>query len=259
MKYSCCAGIEYYDAIASAGYDEICLPAVALMRCNANEIQNIKSRLKDGALECNSFNFFCGPELRLCGTGYQKDKVKEYSKAVAELAHEIGVNCIGIGGPKSRSIYDNFERKAAIDQFCECLQIIDDELSQAGVMTLLEAVCRLECNFIINTKEALDICEKVGRKNVGMVYDLYHAMAELELPEEFLKAREHIRIIHLAENVDNRRCYLSENAYEAHEAYFKIIRECDFDGVCAVEAFEPDILERLKPTLGIMRKLNNDI
>ncbi|MBO0903772.1 sugar phosphate isomerase/epimerase family protein [Jiella sonneratiae] len=63
----------------------------------------------------------------------------------------------------------------------------------------LEAVNRYE-NHILNTAEqAVDLCERVGAKNVFVHLDTYHMnIEEKGIANGILKAREHLKYIHLS-------------------------------------------------------------
>ena len=167
MKYTCCAGIEYASAVAGADYDAIVLPGIALAKYTAGEFADIRAKFARESMQCNGINMFCDADLRLCGTGYRLERVLEYSKRLAERAHSLGAYYIGIGAPKSRSIYDDFDRERALDQLSECFCAISSVFKSAGVMLLIEAVCTAECNFIVNSGEAAQLARRINDDNIG--------------------------------------------------------------------------------------------
>ena len=76
-----------------------------------------------------------------------------------------------------------------------------DFASSFGVGLNFEPTNRFETNFIHTTEEGLEIVERVGKPNLGLLLDLYHMYLEdRDLKESFRKARGVVRHIHLSDS-----------------------------------------------------------
>ena len=175
MIYSCCASLGMLDAVERAGYERIILPGTEVAAWSDGELTAVVERLRRSPLTCRALNSFCTPELILCGPNYDPEKVKAYIDRLAPRAAALGAEYIGVGSPKSRSIPDGFDKELAMEQWCETLTILCDACAPHGITVLLEAVCALEGNWMTTTTSALEVVRRMGREDLQIVFDTYHA------------------------------------------------------------------------------------
>ena len=76
MKYSCCTTLENLPLLEAAGYDRIILPCTQVAGWSEAEFEKALAAISGSSLECRGLNSFCTPELRLCGPGYDAEKVE---------------------------------------------------------------------------------------------------------------------------------------------------------------------------------------
>ena len=255
MKYSCCMGSEYYHDVAAAGYDAIVLPAVELARMPEQAYRSLLETVRTGAIPCNALNAFCPAELRLCGPGYDAKAVVTYTKQLAQRAAELGVKAVGVGSPRSRDLPEGWDRTAAEAEFLQSIISIADVLNQYGIRTLLEAVCTQECNLLTTTKEAVAMVKKMARSDVGLVYDIYHAVMMVEDPADYLMAADYVGIVHIAQKERGKRGFLSRDRLSEYEAYFHTIRDSGYAGEVSIETNTEDSFVNLSEQLAILRSL----
>ena len=255
MFYSCCTDIRHYDLLVQNHYDAITLSASALAAMSDAAFAEAGAILSSGPIPCNSLNMYCPSALRLCGPGLKPDEVRAYADRLAGRAAALRVRCIGIGAPGSRSIPGGSDRARGVDEFCRSIADTADIFRTAGIETLLEAVCNLECNLFVTSTEMLEVVRALNRSDVGMVYDVYHAYMMSEPPENYAAVHPYVRVLHVAEDRAHTRGYLSRPHCSEFEPYFKQIRAAGFDGECAVEAFSADMEALLPTTLTAMQNL----
>jgi sugar phosphate isomerase/epimerase len=255
MEYGCCTTIDNYELLVKNGYDRIILPAAELMDMEAATFERLRGTLSDGPVKCLALNSFCTPELVLCGDGYNGGAVETYTRALADRAARIGVRYIGVGAPKSRSIPPKFPRSTAVSQLEQSLGVMCRACAEYGIEVLLEAVCDLECNFITTTDEASGLVGELGRPNLGLVFDTYHAFMMGEDDGPLRRAMKHVRLVHTAQNIGGRRHYLRQANMEEYRIYFQALLEGGYDGEVSVEAFFDEPASQLGDTLVIMKTL----
>jgi len=255
MIYSCCTTLEHYGKVVNAGFDRIILSGVELSGMGKSTFQITREALDNANIKCHALNNFCGSDLKLCGPGFDNIAVREYSAALMERCGQIGVEYISLGAPKSRSIPDGYPKEKATDELKESLKAICAEAEKFGINILLEAVCTAECNFITYTSEAFAIVDSLKIKNLHLVFDTYHAskMGEDELPLQ--KVMNEIRLVHVAQDIDNRRGFPQEGFIEGHKVYFDKLLEFGFNGEVGVEASSTGVDGELINSLYILKKL----
>lgn len=255
MQFGCCTTIANYDLLVAHGYDCIILSATELMAMNDEAFDQTRKILTNGHVKCMALNNFCVPQLKLCGTSYDQHAVTAYSRALAERAGQLGVKHIGVGAPQSRSISPDFSAAAAAEQFKRSLTCLCSTCAPYGIEVLLEAVCDIECNFITTTDEAAALVGKLNIPNLNLVFDTYHAFMMHENAAPLRRAMKYVKLIHVAQNIDNRRHYLRRENLGEYRVYFDELLKSGYNGEVSVEAFYDDIEAQLPETLDIMKTL----
>jgi len=255
LLLGCCTSIENYDLVATSGYQSIILPATEIVDMNNKNLQRVKQIIENGPLKCETLNSFCTPSLKLCGNNYDPDALDTYCLYLAKKAYYLGIHNIGIGAPKSRSLEDGFSRTIGYQQIKKSIRIISNIFKKYNINVLLEPVCSLECNFITTTVEALALINELRLENLFLVYDLYHAQAEGESIIPLYNASEKIKVVHIAENINNERRYLRSDYIEKHKPFARVLIEISYDGEVAIEAFGKIKDIYLKESIKILKKL----
>lgn len=254
MKYGCCLGIDHYDLIRQCQADTICLPAKDIAAAEPARFKAIADIIQQGTLEANALNSFCPPEIRLNGPDFDLARLQDFMALLLERSAQLGIKYIGIGAPQSRSIPAGFAEDRAGAQFDQAIDQIARQAKAYDIDILLEAVCSIECNFITTTDEALAVVRRLGLPNVSLVYDMYHAYMMNETAESILKARDSIKLVHIAKNVSGHRDYPDAQMFTDMRALFQGLQDIAYSGEIDVEAFYGDPASELGPGLDLLKK-----
>lgn len=255
MKIGCCIDISRYDTLVAYGYESIALAAKDIAVWDEETFQSAKKKLAEGKLKTISLNSFCTPELRLNGRDYDPEKVAEYTALVCRRGSELGFRYVGIGAPGSRNLESGEDPVRCRTQFLQALGILCTEAAKYDMEILLESVCSLECNFLTSTREALAVVRELGFPNLHLVYDIYHEYMENQSLDVIYEAGNEIRVVHIAQNVDNTRAYLDEAHLGEYEAYWNALQKIGYEGEWNLEAFVGEPEEMLPRSMKIMKKL----
>lgn len=255
MKAGCCIGIGHYDEVVSAGYRSIALPGVELAGMDEAAFQAAREKLRRGPLALHSVNSFCPPDLRLTGADFSARKLEDYARRLFGRAAELGVSCVGIGGPVSRSTRPGEDPVRALEELKNTLALLCRLGSEYGLTILLEAVCSLECNLVVCTREAAEVVRDLDLPNLGLVYDIYHAHMMGEDPAYVLSVAELIRVVHIAQDQDGRRIYLREAFLDAYRPYIRALHQAGYRGEVNMEAFVGELSEELPRSRDILNRL----
>lgn len=259
MELGCCIGMEYYDTVAAAGYRSIALSGVELTNMDESVFQSGKKKILSGPLAVHSINNFCPPALRLTGSGFDANKLADYSNLLFRRASDIGAQYIGIGSPVSRSTRAGESPLTAIEELERSLNILCCLAKNYGLTILLESVCSLECNLVTYTHEAAQLVRKMSLDNLGLVYDIYHAQMMKEDPEYILEIPDLIHVVHIAQNHNGKRIYLREKNLPEYVPYFKALNKIGYRQECNLECFASNVEEELPRSKKILDRILGDL
>ncbi len=255
MKLGCCIGIEYYDLLAEIGFDSITLAGVDVAAWSNEEFARELNKLQSGALQVVSLNSFCPTSLRLTGSDVRPESIQAYTIRLCERAAKMGVQYIGIGAPKSRNVGPGNTYSTAWRQLQDAFHIICNEAARFDIDILLESVCSYECNLITTTQLALRFLREMNLENLHLVYDVYHEAAERQPISVIADAGDEIRVVHIAQNVHNERCYLDPVHGELYRTYLNALREIDYQGEFNLEAMTGDPKIELPKSYRIIKSI----
>lgn len=243
MQIGCCVELQYYDAVAAAGFDTITLPAKEVAAWSEQTFCKVLEQVKSGPLKLMGLNAFCPSTLKLNGEGYSTRAVRAYSEPLLQRASRLGIHYVGIGAPASRNIAKGSDPAQALEQFHESVHTICALAHAYGIEILLESVCTAECNFITRTYEADALLHMWQIPNLKLVYDVYHEMWEQEPPSRIAEFAEQIRVVHLARAHEGKRFYPNDTGLDFCAPYIDALRACGYQGEICMEAFEGNVTE----------------
>lgn len=255
MKFGCCINSAQYDLVVSAGYDSITFPGVELAGVNNEKFEQIAAKVAAGPLAVHSVNSFCPASLRLTGSDLSLTVLETYVRRLFPRAARLGVKYIGIGGPVSRSTRPGESTQSALKDLERSLDLLCCAGEEYGLSILLESVCTLECNVVTRTYEAADMVCRLKRPNLGLVYDIYHAHMMNENPNYILQIGDLIKVVHIAQNMDNKRGYLREENIPEYLPYIRALAQVGYEGECNMESFVGELTEELPRSKRILDQL----
>ncbi len=116
----------------------------------------------------------------------------------------------------------------------EVMRSCADHAADAGISLSVEPLNRFECYFLNTVKDAAAFVQQVGKPNVGLLYDTFHANIEEKRPVGAL--RESMRWInHVHISANDRGTPGKDHIPWA--ATFSVLKENDYDRWLTIEAF----------------------
>ncbi|RYG90262.1 sugar phosphate isomerase/epimerase [Loktanella sp. IMCC34160] len=223
---------QVIDACAARGYGGIVFWQRELGRAAAQ----IGDRVRAAGMEVTG----------LCRTPYLTGSEAGTDAAVTEsidTAAALGAPVLTIvtGGTElgSKGLDDSRKRLA------ERVAHHADHAAACGVSLALEPLNPMfggNRTCIFTVRDALDICDMVGKDNVGIAVDVYHVWWDTTLAESLLAASGHILGYHLCDWLENTRDMLLDRGMMGDGvADLKGIRAAveaaGYNGKCEVEIF----------------------
>jgi len=191
--------LDRFDAAAAAGFT-----GVEYVGPYDHPVEAVAARLKKNDLVQVLFNLPPGDWGRgERGIAVLPDRIEEFRRGVdtaIAYAKALGcgqVNCLAGIAP------EGVDRAALETVFVENLKFAAAKLKDAGIRLLIEPINTIDIPgfFLTNTKQALEIIEKVGSDNLYLQYDIYHMqIMEGDLARTIEKHLGRIAHVQLADN-----------------------------------------------------------
>jgi D-psicose/D-tagatose/L-ribulose 3-epimerase len=178
------------------------------------------------------------PEVRRTGI--------EYVKRCVELAAEIGaphfVGPLYSAVGKTRMLSDG-EREAQRALAVESIKEVAEHAAQHGVRLGVEPLNRFETDLVNTTEQALELCDRVGADNVGVLLDTFHLnIDEKSIGDAIRLAGDRLIQVHACENDRGT----PGTGHIPWSEVFEAIGAIGFTGPLVIESFTPDVKEIAK-------------
>jgi D-psicose/D-tagatose/L-ribulose 3-epimerase len=188
-----------------------------------------------------------------------KDKGRR-GKAKLEDAIAVCRDCGGhtIGGILHSAFgkYDRPPTAAGVAQSVDILRQVAETAAKSDITLVLEVVNRYESNVLNTAAQAVEMCKRIGARNVKVHLDVYHMnIEESDMPSAIVETGEHLGYFHTG---DSHRGYLGSGTIDLAGAFRAIVRS-GYQGPITFESFSSRVVgQPLEGILGIWRNLWED-
>src|SRR5207247_3267843 len=111
---------------------------------------------------------------------------------------KLGVEVLVFGSGGARRVPDGFAREEAFKQLVDFGRRAAREARSHGITIAIEPLRKQETNIINSAAEGLELVNAVSDPNFQLMVDFYHLASEQENPDVIVRARDHIRHLHMA-------------------------------------------------------------
>ena len=226
--------------VAELGFEvlEICIENPT--RVSAPVIRSAVEEAGVGLSVCGAF----GPERDISHEDSElRQSGIDYLKFCVDLAAEVGSpNVVGpmySATGKTRLLSDN-EREQQRNWAARSLREVGFYAGERGVDLAIEPLNRFETDFVNVVEQGLDLCERIGLENVGLLLDTFHMnIEEKSIPDAIRTAGSHLFHFHACEN-DRGVPGLGHIEWEET---FSALEDVGYDDMVVIESFTPEIKE----------------
>lgn len=237
---------------ADFGYDGV---ELALKSADQVKPETFKALLDEHKIECpciSTGQVYAGLGLYMTAKeeGKRKETVRVF-KELVDLASELGT-MLNIGRVRG-FIEEGESADEAQARFIQTAGEIADYAAPKDVKLILEPVNRYEINFINSVEEGAALMEKLGKKNVALMPDVFHMNIEdRTIGGELERFKEHAAYIHFA---DSNRLAPGQG-HTDFEDIFASFKRMQYDGWVSVEILpKPDPDTAAKQAIEYLRPL----
>jgi sugar phosphate isomerase/epimerase len=247
-----CSTLKNIDAAKAAGFDYLELGTSEIAALSEEEFEKTVAHIKEVGLPVPVTNLFLPAALKVTGPQTNRDEQMAYvRKAFARLSR-LGTGIVVFGSGGARRVPERFPKEDAFKQLVEFGKRIAPEARAQGLTIAIEPLRREETNIINSAAEGLELVQAVDDPNFQLMVDFYHLASEKEDPEIVVRAKEHIRHLHMA-NPQGRVFPLVWDEYD-YAPFFARLREIGYDKRISVEASAKDFPSEAPQAIALLRR-----
>lgn len=122
---------------------------------------------------------------------------------------------------------------------------VAEQAQRKGISLALEPINRYETYLLTSIDEVLDIIQRIGKNNIGVHLDTFHAnIEESNMYDPIIKAGNSLKHIHVA---GSDRGIIGQDNIN-WEALFKALATINYQGDLVLESFSSEVTELIAPT-----------
>jgi len=255
MIFGCCAPLDDYSLVSSAGFDFIELKGIEVNSWNEEQYLKAVEMVHSGPLSCHAINGYCRNDNPLLGPDFDRKKAGMYAEKLASRAAGLGAAFIGVGAPFARSIPEGFPVEVARRQFAEAMEDLASECRKRGIRAGIEPLSRPMCNFILDLPSAAELARKIDKDSLGYMFDFYHSARMGEDPETLIDMIRGAMHIHISGLDERRRTYPNENETTVLEKWSNILKKAGYDRTLSLEIGHEHDLVSLTRCMRMLRSI----
>ncbi|HTW09888.1 MAG TPA: sugar phosphate isomerase/epimerase family protein [Acidimicrobiales bacterium] len=219
---------------------------VAVEQTELVSARGLRAAVQDNAIGL-SICGASGPSRDLSSEdGRTRDAALRYIKQCIDLAHAVGAaNVVGplysaVGKARPLSPEDRREER---QRAVEGLKAAADYAALAGVSLAIEPLNRFETDMVNTAEQGLELCDLVGKANVGLTLDTFHMNIEEKSPSDAIRAAGD-RLLHVQVCANDRGT--PGTGHLPWEDIFRALRDVGYAGQIVIESFTPSVGEIAK-------------
>ncbi len=247
-----CSNLKNIDAAKAAGFEYLELGTSEIAALSDADFEATVTRIKELGLPIPVTNLFVPANIRLTGPDINPQQQMEYVRKAFGRLKRLGVGIVVFGSGGARRIPDGFAREEGWKQLVDFGRRAADEAKAHDITIAIEPLRRQESNVINSAGEGLELVKAIDHPNFQLMIDFYHLASEKEDPEIVIRAKDHLRHLHMA-NPQGRAFPLKWEEYD-YAAFFANLKKIGYDKRISVEAGSKDIANEGAQSIALLRK-----
>jgi D-psicose/D-tagatose/L-ribulose 3-epimerase len=252
VKVGYCAHLKDVDAAKSAGFEYVELPATEVADLTDADFETAAARLSQLGIPTPTANLFLPSTLKVTGPATDPERQMTHVRKVFTRLHRLGTEIVVFGSGGARRVPDGFSKEEAFTQLVDFGRRAAREARAHGITIAVEPLRRQETNIINSAAEGLELVKAVNDPNFELMIDFYHLASEQESPDIVLRARDHLRHLHMA-NPQGRVFPQKWDEYD-YAPFFAKLREIGYDKRISVEAGTKNLAAEAPPAIALLHR-----
>jgi D-psicose/D-tagatose/L-ribulose 3-epimerase len=247
-----CGPLKSVEAVRAAGFDYQELGTTEIATLSEDDFDKAARDIQRAGVKVPVTNLFLPATLKVTGPEVDRAKQMAYVKKAFGRLSRLGTEIVVFGSGGARRAPDGVAKEDAFRQLVEFGGRIAPEARQHGITIAVEPLRREETNIINSAAEGLALVEAVNDPNFQLMVDFYHLASEHEDPEIIVRAKDHIRHLHMA-NPRGRVFPLAWDEYD-YAPFFANLRKIGYVKRISVEASAKDFSVEAPRAIALLRR-----
>ena len=252
----CCVPVQRYAWTAAAGFDYAELPAWQVAALDEGALAALLAQKAALGVPVLRLNAYSAGDPAIVGPAADDERTRTYASVLMKKAAALGVETIGVGAPKARTLPEGYDRAQAGSQFARFLRVTAEEAAPYGITLLIESIQKDMCNYLNTMVEARAMMERLALPGVRLLADLYHMETQGEDWRELGAYLPDVRHVHVSTvGPGLARGLYGAGDEDACFAAFRAIQAAGYSGTVSIEPDAGALTEEgMKTALRLMRR-----
>ena len=247
-----CTPLANLEAAKAAGFDYAELGTSEIAGLSDAEFDQAAARIRQLGLPVPAMNLFLPATLKVTGPAIDRDQQMAYVRRALARQERVGTTIVVFGSGPARLVPDGFSKDQAFQQLVEFGRRIAPEARARGITIAVEPLRPEETNIINSAAEGLALVNAIGDPNFQLMVDFYHMASAKEDPAIIVRARDHIRHLHMA-NPEGRVFPRASGEYD-YAPFFEALRTIGYDKRISIEASTKELKADAPPAIAFLRR-----
>jgi len=252
VKVGYCTGLKNVDAAKTAGFDYVELSATEVAGLSDADFDAAAAHLKQAGVPTPAANLFVPQTIKVVGPDVNLEQQTAHVKKVMSRLSRLGVEVLVFGSGGARRVPDGFARDEAWKQLVDFSRRAAEEAKPYRITVAIEPLRKQETNIINTAAEGLELVSAVNHPNFQLMIDFYHLASEQEDPAIVLKAKDHLRHLHVA-NPQGRVFPQKWDEYN-YAPFFANLKAIGYDKRISMEGSTTDLAAQGPVTVALLRR-----
>ena len=252
VRVGYCTSVKNVEAAKAAGFDYVEVASTEIAALSDADFDAVAAKTKALGLPTPAANLFLPASLKVVGPDVNVEQQTAHVKKVLARLNRLGVQVLVFGSGGARRVPDGFSRDEAWTQLVDFSRRAAREAKAAGITVAIEPLRKEETNIINSAGEGLRLVEDVKDPNFQLMIDFYHLASEHEDPAIVIKAKDHLRHLHVAN--PNGRVFPKKWDEFDYAPFFANLKAIGYDKRISMEGNTTDLAADGPVTIALLRR-----
>ena len=252
VKVGYCTSVKNIDAAKAAGFDYIEVSATEIANLSDADFEATLAKLKQAGMPTPAANLFVPQTIKVVGPETNLELQTAHVKKVMSRLSKLGVEVQVFGSGGARRVPEGFSRDEAWKQLVDFSRRAAEEAKPYNITVTIEPLRKQETNIINSAGEGFELVKAVNHPNFQLMIDFYHLASEQEDPAIVVKAKDHLRHLHVA-NPQGRVFPQKWEEYN-YAPFFANLKAIGYDKRISMEGSTTDLAAQGPVTVALLRK-----
>ena len=252
VRVGYCTGLKNLEAAQAAGFEYVELSATEIASLSDADFDAAAAKIKALGIPTPAANLFIPATIKLTGPDVNPAAQMQHVHTALTRLSKLGTQIVVFGSGGARRVPDGFSKEDAFKQLVDFGRRAAAEARAAGITITIEPLRKQETNIINSAAEGLELVKAIGDPNFELMIDFYHLASEREDPAIVVRAKDHLRHIHMA-NPQGRVFPQKWDEFD-YAPFFEKLRAIGYDKRISVEASTTDLASQGPQAIALLHR-----